>query len=97
MTESVRFSMSESAPLLPGDPGAESVCSSAERMVRMEWPGRRCGRADAQGVSPCPGEGIWEPASETMAGGQAGGRRRRVMMTDEGKVGAAGWLAAVLV
>jgi hypothetical protein len=66
------------APAETGEPGAESGCSSAERMVRMEWPGRRCGRAG--------GEGIWEPASETMAGGLVGG---------EGVGRPSGWLGSV--
>jgi hypothetical protein len=53
-----------------GDPGEESGCSSAEKIVRMECPWRRYGRVAAQGLCPGEGEGIWEPVSETMAGGR---------------------------
>lgn len=88
MTESVRFSMSESVSSAAArsrrevGPGGESGCRSAERMVRMEWPGRRDGEEDeVQGV--CLGERIWEPASETMAIG-VGARRVGAGGSDDG-------------
>jgi hypothetical protein len=80
MTESVRFSMSESASSAAAEeagPGGESGCRSAERMVRMEWPGRRAGEEEEVPQGAWVGERIWEPAaSETMAGVGGWGRAR---------------------
>jgi hypothetical protein len=73
MTESVRFSMSESASsAVVGrrevGPGGESGWRRAERMVRMEWPGRRAEEEVVVVQGPWVGERIWEPAArETMA------------------------------
>jgi hypothetical protein len=63
-------------------PGGESGCRSAERMVRMEWPGRRVDAGEEEEVpqGAWVGERIWEPASETMAGVGGWGRARAGVM-----------------